>query len=793
MTEMLKKEFSRTTFVKGGGAMIVGFSLAGAGVAGKASAAATAAAPSGYNPSLTQLDSWIRINADNTVNLLTSQGDPGNGISTGFVMVAAEELDVDLSQMINGTSTISKSGHALSTQNDSWKVAQTGGIGGSNSMSSTGHRIRAAAVAARAELLKLASANLGVPVASLTVSKGVVSGGGKSVTYGELVGGKLFNVNLTTTSLQHGVAPAKPVSQYKLVGTTAPRIDIPAIVSGQFTYSHSIRLPGMQHGRWVRPSQGPWLTDGFAKPLKVDASSIKHLPKVKIVQQGDFVGVVGPVEYEVVQAAQQLKVTWAQSPILPGHANLWASFRKADSAGLMPARVTGTAGNFDTALKSAAKTESASFAYPYNGHNPIGPACAVGNYQSLGGAEKDMVTIYSNTQNNSSTVTDVQTALGLKTPNQVRVIYYQGSSTFGNGYHYLDIAEAAALMSKLAGAPVRLQLMRWDEQGWTRYGPAIMHDMRGGVDTNGNIVAYEATAFAQASTNTPATSVQAFGIVPGVPGSGGTNAENLGPMYKVANNALGNQGFRLVSKTQTQTMGMFQNGTLRAPSGPQTAFASEQFIDMLAIKANMDPVAFRLQNLRTDGFGPTGEWPRYAGVLKAAVDASGYKPHVSGSQLKSGNVVDGWGVAIGTHNASYAATVAHVTVTKSTGKVTINHLWAAQDSGFAINPDLLMNQMSGSLIQGVSRLLHEELQFSKQRVTSRDWVSYPILRFKDSPKVTTVLMNRPDRDASGSGEPPLVPVGASIANAIFDATGVRMTQAPLTPVRVRGFLKAAGK
>ncbi len=264
-------------------------------------------------------------------------------------------------------------------------------------------------------------------------------------------------------------------------------------------------------------------------------------------------------------------------------------------------------------------------------------------------------------------------------------------------------------------------------------------------------------------------------------------------MYKVANNALGNQGFRLVSKTQTQTMGMFQNGTLRAPSGPQTAFASEQFIDMLAIQAGMDPVAFRLQNMRTDGFGPSGEWPRYTGVLNAAVGASDYKPHVSGSQLQSGNIVSGWGVAVGTHNSSYAATVAHVTVNKSSGKVTVNHLWAAQDSGFAINPDLLMNQMSGSLIQGVSKLLHEELQFSKNRVTSMDWVSYPILRFKDSPKVTTVLMNRPDREASGSGEPPLVPVGASIANAIFDATGVRMTQAPLTPVRVRGFLTAAGK
>jgi nicotinate dehydrogenase subunit B len=785
MTELLKKEFSRRAFVKGGGAMIVGFSLAGAGVAGKA-AAATAASPAGYNPPLTQLDSWIRINADNTVNVLTSQGDPGNGISTGFLMVAAEELDVDLGQMINGTSTHAN-GQALSTENDSWVVGQTGGIGGSNSMSSTGHRIRAAAVAARSELLKLASAQLGVPVSGLTVSKGVVSGGGKTVTYGELVGGKLFNVTLTTTSLQHGVAPAKPVAQYKLVGTMAPRVDIPAKVSGKFTYTHNIKLPGMLHARWIRPTQGPWLTDGFAKPLSIDASSIKHLPQVKIVQQGDFVGVVGPVEYEVVQAAQQLKVKWADSPILPGHANLWKSFRDADSAGNMPARITNTAGNFDNGFKGAAKTISASFAYPYHGHNPIGPACAVADYRSNGGPDKDIVTVFSNTQNVSSTVTDVQTTLKLAKPNQVRIVYFEGSSSYGNGYHYLDINDAAALLSKLAGAPVRLQLMRWDEQGWTRYGPAIMHDMRGGIDANGNMVAYEAVAFAQASTSLAATRVL-MGEVPGAPGSGGTNAENLAPMYKVAQT-----GMRLVSKTQTQQMGMFQNGTLRAPSGPQTTFASEQFVDMLAIAANMDPYTFRLQNLRTDGQGPRGEWPRYGGVLKAAVEASGYKPHISGSQVQSGRMKSGWGMAIGTHNDSYAACVAYCTVDTKTGKVTVNHLWAGQDSGYSINPDLMMNQMSGSLIQGVSRVLHEELQFDKKRVTSRDWVSYPTLRFKDAPKVTTVVVNRPDREASGSGEPPLVSVGAAIANAVHDATGVRMTQAPLTPARVRGFLAGAGK
>jgi nicotinate dehydrogenase subunit B len=609
------------------------------------------------------------------------------------------------------------------------------------------------------------------------------------------MGGNLFNVTLTTTTLQHGVAPAKPVSQYKLVGTMAPRVDIPQKVIGGHTYVHNITLPGMLHARWVRPGQGPYLTDGFAKPLSVDASSIKHLPQVKIVQEKDFLGVVGPVEYQVVQAAAQLKVKWAEAPILPGHGNLWSSFRKADSAGLMPARITATNGNIETALKSAAKTVSGSFVYPYNGHTPLGPAAALGDYRANGGLDKDTVTVYHNTQNLATTTTEVQAALKLARPDQVRMIFYEGASSFGNGYHYNDISQAAALLSKLAGTPVRLQLMRWDEQGWTRYGPAIMHDIRAGVDANGNITAYEATAFAQASTALAATRVL-LGETPGAPGSGGTNAENLAPMYKVANNQITGAAYKLISKTQTQTMGMFQNGTLRAPSGPQTTFASEQIIDMLSIEANMDPFAFRVQNMATGPAGPRGEWQRYTGVLTAAVEAAkadGYAPHVSGSKVQSGNVVTGWGMAVGTHNDSYAATVARVTVNKETGKVMVDHLYAGQDSGFIINPDLIMNQMTGSLIQSASKVLHEELMFDKKRVTSRDWVSYPILRFKDTPKVTTVIVHRPDREASGSGEPPLLSASAAIPNAIFDATGVRMTQAPLTPARVRGFLKNAGK
>ena len=239
----------------------------------------------------------------------------------------------------------------------------------------------------------------------------------------------------------------------------------------------------------------------------------------------------------------------------------------------------------------------------------------------------------------------------------------------------------------------------------------------------------------------------------------------------------------MIGKTITQPLGVFQSGTLRAPSGPQTAFASEQFIDMLAELAGLDPLAFRVQNLRTDG-----QFPRWASVLQTAVTNSGYKAHVAASIPQPGQMATGWGMAIGTHNASYAATVAKVQVDKKTGKVAVQELWAAQDSGMTVNPGLIMNQMSGNLIQGTSVALQEALRYDKRRVTSTDWVSYPILRFKDAPKVHTYVVQRTDQPSTGSGEPPHVPVVPAIANAIYDATGVRMWHQPMTPAYVRGRL-----
>jgi CO/xanthine dehydrogenase Mo-binding subunit len=505
------------------------------------------------------------------------------------------------------------------------------------------------------------------------------------------------------------------------------------------------------------------------------------------VHVNNFLGVVAPKEYDAIQAAAQLKVVWNTNPILPGTGNLWTHYRQLDSAGQIVASVAaGQKGNVDTALASAAHTVSGSFMHHYQGHMPIGPSCCVADVTAAN------ATIWSNTQNVESLVTDLVDVLSPLTAPQVRVLFYEGSGSFGNGCVAFDTAESAAIMSKAIGKPVRLQMMRWDEHGWTHYGPAIMYDMRAGVDTSGNMVAYEATGFGQGGTSiytgrelagpigAPTATANALPTL--VKGSG-TVSENLSPWMNVANT-----NYKLINKPIDSTYGIFHSGPLRAPGAQQTTFADAQTVDMLAVAANMDSLAFRLKNMQTD---TTNQ--RWSAVLQAAATAASWQPWVAGSKVDhTANIVTGRGIANSHHGGAYAAVVADIQVNKKTGKILVTHLFGAQDSGFAVNPNLIYNQMIGNLIQGASRALWEEVTFNKNQVTSIDWVTYPILRFKDFPKVTNVLVQRTDQPSLGAGEPPTCPVIGAIANAFFDATGVRMHEAPLTPGRVRATLKAAG-
>jgi nicotinate dehydrogenase subunit B len=787
---MHEKEFSRKSFIKGGSAVVAGLSVAGAGLAGKASAASSA----GYLPDATQLDSWITVNPDNTINLKMSQIEVGNGITTGFLVVLAEELDTDLSQMHYGQSHYDSAGFNSNTIVDTWIVTSTGGEGGSNAMSGQGPKIRAVGVAARAAMLNLASTQLGVPVASLTVSKGVISGGGKTTTYGAVMGGKLFSQAFTPNTLQPGVAPAKPIANYSMATKRdmAPRKDIPAKVTGQYTYVHNIRVTGMLHGRVIRPhGQGAYPYNSNVA-TKVDATSIAHIAGAQVIQVGNFLGVVAPKEYDAIQAASQLKVTYNDNPILPTDANMWKSYRAQDAAGLIPTRYGSVAGDVEAALKASAKTVSGTFAHHYQGHMPIGPACCVADVQA------DHATIWSNTQNVENLVNDLTHVLYPLTNAQIRVLFFEGSGSFGNGAVMFDTAQAASIMSKAIGKPVRVQFMRWDEQGWTHYAPSGLVDVRAGVDASGNITAYDWTQWAQGGGGIY-TSRELLGAGPGsdtptantipasIPG-GSANTENTSPWMTVKTAGA----YRLVSKPVPSTGGVFQTGAVRAPGAQVATFADAQLIDMLAVASNMDSLAFRLQNINMDPNGPENG-DRWAGVLQAAATGAGWKPWVSGSgaAAQKGDIVKGRGIANSHHGGAFAASVADITVNKKTGKITVDHVYAAQDAGLTVNPNLVENQMMGSTIQGVSRALNEQVRFNKSYVTSTDWVTYGHLRFKDSPATTEIIVQRLDKPSLGSGEPPTCPIVGAIANAFYDATGVRMHEAPMTPARVRATLAAA--
>ena len=734
-------EFTRRQFLKGSGALVVGFSLVGSALAGSAKSATARVAAGPPNAAL--IDSWIAINADNTATVYMGKIEI-TGAPTGLLMIAAEELDLSIDQV----------DHAAWNTDVS---PNQGTTAGSNSISNGGPQVRQAAAEARAVLLGLASTQLGVPVSQLTVTDGVVSVTGdasRKVTYGQLLGGKTFSAPNT------GRAPLKPVSQYRLVGKRVQRKDTPGKVRGSHPYVHQLRLPGMLHGRVVRPrGQGPYSV--VDKPLSVDVASIRKIKGARVLRKGDFVGVVAATEQDAIQAATQLKVKWSQSKTMPGSGNLWARFREVTTSD----RYALNTGSIAKGLQEAAQTRESLYTVDYQAHASIGPSCGLANVQA------DHADVWGASQNIYTLRTNAAALLELPA-DRITVHFAEGAGCYGRNLQD-DAALAAALMSQLAGKPVRVQLTRDQEHGWEFYGPATLVEIRGSVDRNGKISSYDYVSSQQPWVFNEATEYMA-GRPLSLGGFGGADRENAGSQYAIANH-------RILGKSIPNDAGLPKVAYLRAPAAPQALFASEQMVDELAYAASMDPVAFRRLNI--------GE-PRWAAVLEAAAKAARWESRKAASKLDSGRLRRGRGVAIGGFASTFVAIVAEIEVDTVTGKIRAKHVFAAQDCGLIINPNTIEQQMEGCVIQGVSRAIKEQVTFSKSRVTSLDWESYPILRYKEAPEITTVLVNRPDLRSSGSGEPTTAPVPAAIANAFFDATGKRIRTMPMTPARVRAVLKA---
>jgi nicotinate dehydrogenase subunit B len=573
------------------------------------------------------------------------------------------------------------------------------------------------------------------------------------------LGDKPFNVPFT------GTAPLKPISTYKIVGARVPRNDIPDKVSGKYLYMQNVRVPGMLHGRVVRP-RGQSAYDAGAEVLTVDESSIQNIPAARIVRRRDFIGVVASNEWDAVRAARQLKVSWNPIRTLPGNAGVHERMRAAKTNDL----VLKESGDVISALGRAAHTVSHTYHGPYQSHAPFGPACAVADVSA------QSALVMCSTQNAYETRGQLSQVLGMPV-GKVQVQYYEGSGCFGRSC-YNDAAQAAAIMAQEVGKPVRVQFMRWDELGWDNYGPAHLAEVRAGADASGKIVAYEYRGWQHVWSTTETSQQLAQGTPPGESDDGVArqlNKLNLGSMYDIPN-------VRLVNHRVPGINGYLKGANLRSPLDISFSFASEQTIDELAYLAGIDPLTFRQRNM-TD--------LRWLGVLNAVGQAAGWKPRKAASRSSDSNVVTGRGIAVGTHLSSYAAAVAEIEVNKGTGQIVAKHMYGALDAGLAVNPGFIENQISGMLVQATSRVLKEEVTFTNTNVTSLDWNSYAVLRFEESPEVTPIVIQRMDQKSTGAGEEALCSAAAAIANAFFDATGARLREYPMTPNRVLAALGRA--
>jgi nicotinate dehydrogenase subunit B len=751
---------SRRQFLKNTAALVVSFNLFPAAANVFAQSAPTSAGD--LDPQ--SLDSWLAIAQDGTVTIFTSKVELGTGIETALAQIAAEELDVSWKRV-------------KVIMGDTALTVDQSATGGSRTVERAGPQIRQAAAAARKELLRRAAESLGTAVEKLAVRDGIVSvqdSPAKRVSYAQLVGGKRFNVKITAEGtaaelkLAQNVA-AKPVKEYSTVGTTVPRFDLPPKVTGEGIYIHDVRIPGMLHGRVVRP---PVIN---TDPMSIDEGSVRHISGVvMIVREGKFVGVVATTEWAAIQAARALKVTWSK-PVtkLPATAEEVYAYLKNSKP--MRSQKAVDKGNLDTAFSQAKKTYEQTYHWPFQMHGMIGPSCAVADVKG------DKALIWSGTQGPFRTRKNIATLLKLPEQN-VRVIYREGSGSYGR-LATEDGVEDAALLSRAVVAPVRVQWSREDEHGWTPKGPAQVDEVKAAIDGDNKLVAWNFVDLSFPRTEADGTPMLAsfqLGIKPTGPDSA-NGSQSAGEIYAVENQRI---VANLINWRFAEPIPL-RTSQLRAPGDVARCFATESLIDEIAADLKLDPVEFRLRYLTQDKRGTE--------CLRAAVDKAQWQQRPSPTSGQSGNITKGRGIALTRRAGAYVAAVAEVEVNKSNGQVVVQRIICSHDCGLIVNPDGIKNQIEGNVIQGVSRALFEEVGFDANGVTSLDWNSYPILRFRDVPDLEIVLINRPDVAPLGAGEPATIPLAAAIGNAIFDATRVRLREGPFTPKRVLAGLEALSK
>jgi nicotinate dehydrogenase subunit B len=735
---------SRRSFLAAGGVLIVGLGLDGLGPAG-AQSIPDADRFLGKSLAPDAVDSFLAVHRDGTVTAFVGRVDLGTGGRIAMRQLVGEELDIPLERiaMIEGDTAL---------------TPNQGGTGGSYGIARGGSQLRLAAATARRALVDLAAQRLGRPAGDLEVADGVVRGkdGNGSVGYGELIGDRALNLKVDAA------APLKPHDRFRFIGKSLPRPDLPEKITGHHRYLQDLVLPNMLHARVIRPP-------AFGAALvSVDESSIAGIGGARVVRIQSFLAVVAEREWDAVRAARALKTQWGAGTGLPDHAREFEAMRASPVV-----RDQEVARRGDLAALSAppagTRTLAASYRWPMQTHGSIGPSCGVADVRP------DRVTVWSASQNVHGLQNTFARMLGVER-DRVRVIYMDGSGSYGaNGAD--DAAAEATLLSREVGRPVRVQWSRQEEHGLDPKGPGQLLELRAAVDKDGEIAAWETQAWLPISTanlpNIPLLAVDAAGLPQTQGRATGLIYQNVDPPYAMPNlNAV----VHWVADAPLRT------SPLRAPGKIANTFAVESFTDEIAALARVDPLEFRLRRLTN---------PRGLEVLRRVAARMGWQPRPSPAPgNRNAAVLTGRGLAYVhyKHDETIVAMGMDVTVERATGRIRVTRVVAAQDCGLMINPDCVKAQLEGNILQTLSRALHEEVVYDRDRVTTVDWASYPILTFPEVPKLDLELIQRLDQPPLGAGEAASTPVGAALANAVFDATGVRLRTVPFRADRMKAAL-----
>jgi nicotinate dehydrogenase subunit B len=762
-----KATISRREFLRTGGALVVSFSLFGTGARSLAQAAKHIDPYD--NPEYSDprsLDSWLAVMRNGTIKVFCGKADIGTGVETALAQIVAEELDVQF-------------GRIRMIMGDTAKTVDQGRTTGSGTVESAGAQLRQAVAAARLQLLKLAASRLEAPVDRLEVDDGIIevmADPTRKISYTDLIGGRLFHVKIIATGVQRDmrIAPnvkPKDYRKYKIVGTSVPRVDLPAKLTGEFIYTSDIHVEGMLHGRVVRP------TRVLSQPSRIHEESIAHIPGVvKVVHDGSFVGVVTKTEWAAVQAANTLKVDWSEpSSKMPASRVEVDAYLENTSSFNEDEEVN--KGDVERAFRQADRILEGAYHWPFQNHGLMGPSCAVAEVTG------SKVKVWTGAQGPFTTRDRLSDMLGISKRN-IEVRFVESAGCYGR-LTADDAAEDAVLLSRAVGKPVRVQWMRQDEHVWEPKGPQQLVKIRVAIDAQGRIVASDLASRSLPLTEfqgTPQLGERQVGNnrTLGFPGSprGGPAITQL---YDIPNERA--RAFYVPWPQDNPSP--LRTCVLRAPGDPAGWFASESMMDEIASAVRVDAFQFRLRHLIGN--------PRATEVLQATVKQSNWQDRSSPSPSEpSGPRAVGRGLALIQRGNTLVAAVAEVNVDRSTGIVTVNRITIGHDCGLVVNPDGIKAQIEGNVIQGVSRTLFEEVKFHSSGMKSVDWNSYPVITFRNVPDVDIVLLNHPEKPASGAGEPATVPIPAAIGNAVFDAVGARLREVPLTPERVLGALAKRG-